>query len=366
MLSESNLRELLDFSAPEPMVSLYLATDPTEGNADVHRLRLRKMLKEIPTPGDQAAIERYFDHEHPWTGRSAAVFSCAPQNFFRAYPLALPVRDWLRIDTHAIVKPLVDLVDAYGGYGVVLVDKQGARLFSIHMGELREQQGILGETIKHTKHGGASAVPGRRGGVSGQTGHEDAVIERNMKDDVEFAVHFFEESRVRRVLIGGTDDNVAKFRSLLPKAWQSLVMGTFPMSMAASATEVVDKAIQVGLEAERHREARLIDTAITSAAKGSGGAVGLEEILKAVRDGRVLTLLIEDGFREPGYRCTTCGYLTTVKLENCPFCSGTFEEIPDAVELGIHSVLHAGGDVEIVHGSQALQNNGNIAALLRY
>ena len=55
----------------------------------------------------------------------------------------------------------------------------------------------------------------------------DEVVDRNMKDSVDFAVHFFEENRVRRVMIGGTDENVSLFRSLLPKSWQSLVMNSF-------------------------------------------------------------------------------------------------------------------------------------------
>jgi peptide subunit release factor 1 (eRF1) len=295
-----------------------------------------------------------------------AVFSCAPQNYFRAFPLAIPIQDWLRIDTRPIVKPLVDLLDAYGGYGVVMVDKQGARLFSIHMGELREQQGVVGEAVKHTKQGGASAVPGRRGGVAGQTHYEDEVVERNMKEVVDFSVHFFEVNHIRRVLIGGTEDNVAQFRGLLPKAWQSLVMGAFPVSMTATTAEVVEKATQVGLEAEHHREKRLIDAAINSAAKGGNGAVGLDDTLKAIHDGRVHTLLIDNGFREPGYRCTSCGFMTTEKLERCPFCSGRFEEIPDAVELGIRTVLHSGGEVEIVHDNPELQSAGCIAGLLRY
>jgi peptide subunit release factor 1 (eRF1) len=366
MLSERDLRELLDYSAPAPVVSLYLATDPTDGNADAHRLRLRNLLKEIDLPADQSAIERYFDHEHPWTGRSVAVFSCASQNYFRAFPLAIPVRDWLRIDTRPMVKPLVDLLDAYGGYGVVMVDKQGARLFAIHMGELRDQQGVLGEAVKHTKTGGASAMPGRRGGVAGQTHYEDEVVERNMKEVVEFAVHFFEENHIRRVLIGGPDDNVAQFRSLLPKAWQSLVMGSFPISMTATGPEVVDKAIQVGQEAERRREDRLIDTAINSAAKGGNGSLGLGDTLRAIHDGRVQTLLIDNGFREPGYHCTSCGYLTVDKVDRCPFCGSAFEEIPDAVEMGIRRVLTSGGDVEIIHDNPTLQTAGCIAGLLRY
>ncbi len=366
MLTESNLRELLDFSAPDPLVSLYLGTDPTSGNADAYRLRLRNMLKEVKLPQDVQAIERFFDREHDWTGRSVLIFSCAPQNFFRAYSLAIPVKDWLRIDNRPAVKPLADLMDAYGGYGVALVDKQGARLFSIHLGELCEQEGVLGEVVKHTKHGGASAVPGRRGGVAGQTHREDELVERNMKETVDFAVRFFEENHIRRILIGGTDDNIAKFRGMLPKAWQSLIVGTFPMAMTASKNEVLERALEIGQEAERRREARLVDAVVTGAAKGRGGVIHLDETLRALHEGRVQTLIIKDGFRAPGYRCTGCGFLTGEKMETCPYCGKTFDDIPDAVEMAVHQVLELGGEVEVLHDAQMTEKIGNIAALLRY
>ncbi len=260
MLSERDLRELMDYTSSDPILSVYLSTDPTEGNADAHRLRLRNLLKEIDLPGDIQAIDHYFDHEHDWTGRSVAVFSCAPQGFFRAYTLAIPIHSSLHVDRRPAIKPLVNLVDAYGGYGVILVDKQGARMFYFNLGELREQEGILGELVKHTKRGGASAVPGMRGGMAGKTHYEQEVIERNMKDEADAARRFFEEKHVRRVLIGGTENNVAMFRSLLPKSWQSLIVGTFPMSMTASQSEVLEKVMQVGREAEAHRETRVTDT----------------------------------------------------------------------------------------------------------
>ena len=131
-------------------------------------------------------------------------------------------------------------------------------LFSFHLGELREQEGIVGETIRHTKRGGASAMPGRRGGMAGQTNYTDETAERNMRDAVNFAAHFFSENNVRRVLIGGTDDNVALFRSMLPKSWQSLIVGTFPMSMTASADEVLARAMEIGAQAELRQETELL------------------------------------------------------------------------------------------------------------
>ncbi len=366
MLTDRDLQELLEYQAQHPVISVYINTDPSQGSADAYKLRLRSMLRGVDQREDVSAIEKYINHEHDWSGRSVAIFSCAPEDFFRAYPLAVPVRDRVRINNQPHVKPLADILDAYGGYGVALVDKQGARLFYFHLGELREQEGVLGETVKHTKRGGSSQFPGRRGGMAGQTNYADEIAERNMREASDFAAHFFAEKNVRRVLLSGTEDNLAMFRSLLPKSWQSLIVGTFPMSMNASKNEVLERAMQIGQEAERRREAQLVDAAITGAAKGRGGVVHLDETLNAVHDGRVQTLLIKDGFRAPGYRCTGCGYITTHKLDACPFCGKSFDNIPDAVELAVHKVMETGGDVEVLHDGQTTKEFGNIAALLRY
>ncbi len=169
MLSESDLRELIEFSATQPMLSIYLNTVPTEGNADAYKLRLRNMLIGVTLRKDVSAVERYFDHEYNWSGRSIAVFSSAADGFFRAHPLAVSVPSQVYVSGRPAVKPLADVLDAFGGYGVVIVDKQGARVFFFHLGELREQEGVMGEVVKHTKRGGASTFPGRRGGIAGQT-----------------------------------------------------------------------------------------------------------------------------------------------------------------------------------------------------
>jgi peptide chain release factor subunit 1 len=366
MLTESDLRELLEYSAPGPMLSVYLNTVPSEGNADVYKLRLRNLLKEVTLPQDVAAVEKYFNHEYDWAGRSVAVFSCAVGGFFRVYSLAVPISDQIYTSDRPAVKPLADILDAFGGYGVALVDKQGARLFFFHLGELREQEGVMGEVVKHTKRGGASSFPGRRGGTAGMTGYADEVVDRNMKESAEFASHFFEENHVRRVLIGGTDDNVGAFRGMLPKAWQSLVVGTFPMSMTDSHADVLSKAMQVCHDDHLRREKRLVDALITASAKGGAGVVGLDATLIAVHDGRVQTLLVSEGFQEPGYRCHSCGYLAAQSLLVCPLCSGKLDLIVDAVELAVQTVMKGGGMVEVVHADPAMEQAGRIGAILRY
>ena len=43
-------------------------------------------------------------------------------------------------------------------------------------------------------------------------------------------------------------------------------------------------------------------------------------------------LVVERGYRQSGYQCAGCGYLTAQEMDRCLFCGGTFVEIPDAAE----------------------------------
>ncbi len=366
MLLERDLQELLDYKAQHPVLSVYLNTDPALGSSDVYKLKLRSNLKGIDLPEDRAVVERYFDHEYDWSGRSVAVFSCAEESFFRAYPIAVSVRSRVRVSDHPHVKPLVDLLDSYGGYGVALIDKQGARLFSFHMGELQEQEGIVGESVRRAKHGGGSQASGRRGGETGQLIYREGSTERNMKESAEFASQFFAEYKIRRILIGGTDDNIALFRSHLPKTWQSLIVGSFPISMTASHAEVMERAMEIGKRTEEEREQKLLQTVITGAAKKRGGVTGLDATLKAIHEGRIQRLLIANGYRAPGFQCTGCGFITAKALTQCNFCNSKFEKITDAVELAVRKVLLDGGEVDVLHENQTLSKHGNIGGLLRY
>jgi peptide subunit release factor 1 (eRF1) len=187
-----------------------------------------------------------------------------------------------------------------------------------------------------------------------------------MKESVDFSVHFFEENKVRRVLICGTDENVKAFRNLLPKAWQSLVVGVFPMSMTASHIEVLNRALEIGREAEQRREAHLVDDLVTLAAKGGNAVTGLEPTLQAISQGRVQSLILLEGFRKRGYFCKEHGILSVHRENSEGSCGDTLEMVGDVVELGVSQVLRTGGAVEMITANPALEKAGSIGAVLRF
>jgi peptide chain release factor subunit 1 len=364
MFTEKDLRELADYQTQQSMLTIYLNTDPTMGNADSYRLRLKNMLKSVDLEKDVIKIEKFFETEYDWSGKSVAIFSDQKNNFFKTYFLAVPVPDLIHVGIRPNLRPLTGLLDSYGGYGVVLVDKQGARLFHFHLGELAEQEGVLGETVHQIKMGGS--VTGMRGGVASQTRTVEETVERNMRDIISFAVKFFEEKKIRRILLSGTDDNIALFRNYLPKMWQSLVVGTFPAAMTASYQDILQKALEIGNKAEEEREKHLAEKLITQSLKQAGAATGVEPTLKALNEGRVQMLVVQQGLHIPGYRCPQCNRITSLTEMVCNQCDSETISISDVISTAISITIKNGGEVDVIHNQALLEKYGGVGAFLRY
>jgi peptide chain release factor subunit 1 len=368
MWTEDDLQELLAYSPNSPVLSVYLDMEPGLTAADGHKLHLRQLVRpyESEASDDIEVLIRYLEHEHGGSGRALALFTCQQDGFFRSYPLAVPVRSRARMLDHPYVKPLADLLDMYGHFGVILVDRQRARIFHLHLGEMIDHDEFIGEEVRHIKSGGGSQAAGRRGGAAGQTRYADEIAERNLRQAGASATQFFKEHSVRRIVLGGSEETIAFFLDTLPTAMRSLVVGQFAVSMNAGQHEIIELALSAAQDAEQRRQDKLVERIVTAAAKGDDGVISLDQTLEAVHSGRVQTLVLAEGFNRAGYRCLGCGYLTVQSIDPCPFCGSAFERIEDAVEMAVREVMEKGGDVEVVRQNETLEDAGRIGALLRY
>ncbi len=361
MIAEKELQELIDFrSEGKKILSLYLNVDPTQ-NKDEYRLTLKSLLKEVAgqaSSRDVAEVEKFFDFEYDWQGKGVALFSCLEDNFWRVYPLAIPVENRVVVADKPHIKPLTDVLDDYGRYGVVLVDREGARLFLFRQGELEESEGTLGEETKRHKQGGWADSRYQR--------HEDGVAQRNLKEAADLTAKFCEGGRCSRIILGGTEETVAQFQEMLSKDIQEQVVGSMPVDMLASESEVLDRSLEVIQRVQQQREKALVERMITAAAKGELGAIGLADTMAAVQEGRAHILVVAEGYHDPGYRCVNCGYTTAQELSECGFCGDEMARTEDAVDAAIHQAIDLGVEVVIVKDSDDLEKAGNIGAILRY
>lgn len=365
MFTQENLDELLAFDAGDDhVVSLYVNADPSDHPMETIKLQVRGLLKEVEAPEDVERIEQYFDLVHDWGKPGVAIFSCSAQDFFRAYQTAVPFRNRVRIKSKPYVKPLLHLTKYYANYGVILIDRVGARFFDFHLGELQDTAGAMGEDVRKLKHGHGSSAAGRRGGQGGAR-QEDEQAQRNMRDAAEAAGHFFARKNIRRLFIGGTSENVAQFREMLPRQLQSCFAGAFPVDMDAGEQEVRERSLELLHELNAEREQRLVEQMLTNAARGSAAVTGLGPTLRMVSDGRVDTLLVSDGFRKPGFRHPASGYLAETADDDV-FGNADFEPVPDVVDEAVTRTLEQGGHVEVISDNAELEGAGRIGALLRY
>jgi peptide subunit release factor 1 (eRF1) len=371
MFTDQDLADLVAFRSDDaPVLSVYLNVDPTQQTTDQYKLILRSMLKEVAdeaAPADIEAVEHYLNFARDWQGKGLALFSCQAAGFWRSFPLAVPVHNRAYVAHRPYIKPLSDVLDAYGRYGVILVGREGARLFLFDLGELVEATGTLGEQVRRTKDGGGSGITGMRGGMNSRTARrEDAIIQRNLKEVVEAIGSFCDGKSCARLVLGGTDDNVSRLYDMLPKALQDKVIGQFNVDLGASEVEVQARAREVIEEVAQKREMELVDELFAGWKRGAGAAVGLSDTLAALQEHRARVLLVGAGYEESGYRCPSCRYLTLTDTGECPLCGTRMERVEDIVDTLVHRALEQGTAVEIVRGNEQLDLMGALGALLRY
>ncbi|MCB0001095.1 MAG: hypothetical protein KDI07_03025 [Anaerolineae bacterium] len=363
MIDQSELQKLVDFDAPRKdvtVLSLYLDVDPRSRTVEEYRLAMRHLLESVDGQAnkqDRARIERFVEKEYDRQGRGLVFFSCSAEDLWYAIPLMTPVNDTVFTGLRPYIKPLGGILDTYGRYGVVLVDKEGARIFVFNLGRVEGITDVVGEDVKRHKQGGWASSRFQR--------HEDEAAYRNLKEAADISAELVRTGQIRRLILAGTDANVAQFTTLLPKQSQQAIVTTFNADVSTSAGEIGERSLMLIREVDVTRKQQLVQRLVTTASKGGPAALGLGNTLAAGFAGRVHHLLLDDNFAAPAVRCDNCGYVGIEEADICPLCEAALRVLPDAADSLVRWAMTQ--DLEVTFlADNALQEAGHIGAFLRY
>ncbi|MCA9919094.1 MAG: hypothetical protein KC445_14125 [Anaerolineales bacterium] len=366
MITQEQFQALLSFEPGEQKVlSLYLDTDTGQTSTEAIKLMAKNLLREAEDlEKDAQAVDTYLNHSFDWKSPGLAVFSSRGGDYFEAFPTAVSFRNRLRITPKPYLKPVGHLLDYYAHYGVILVDKVGARFFAYHLGELQESDGFMGEEIHKLKDGRGSSAIGRRGGTGGAS-REEENARRNLREAASAAADFFNDKQIRRLFLGGTAENTAQFRELLPKQMQSCLADTFVMDMNAGEHEIRRETVRLLQTANAEREKKLVKSLLGTTASGGAAVVGLDDTLQAISNRRVQTLVISDGYRLPGYVDYASGFVVA-NLAKSPLSDRELTAVDDVIDSAFALSLNQGAHVEVIRDDPDLDNAGRIGAMLRF
>jgi peptide subunit release factor 1 (eRF1) len=377
MITKSDIEGLVQRKAvPEsPVLSVYLDIDQRKASHldRGFEAELENMLHSIQTgldekqlqsfSADAARVRQYISNLEA-QARGVIVFSDASEDFFWPREINASVRNRARWSETPYLVPLLQIVDEYERYGVVLVDKAQARLFTVFIGEIEEHHELLAPApVTHTKTSGTDHMLSENRLQSKAEAH----VYWHLKQVAQTIEKLIDHYGFDRLLLAGPVQATSELQHFFPKRVRSRVVERISLPIKASAGEVLEETLRVERQVERQVEKQIVDELI--AADGHHPVThGLERTVRALCERRVWRLVHADGINPRGGQCGNCGMLFAKTEGPCDYCGAAIKPVDDLLERMVEGVIEQDGKVEEVEGDAAvrLQQVGGIGAFLRF
>lgn len=291
--------------------------------------------------------------------RGVAIFACSADRLWQVVELPVPVATRVMVNDVPAVGQLEAVLREHEPIGVLMADRQRARMFVFELGELVERSELFEQVPRETDVRGLRD----RGGDHPQVLEEHTQQHLRTAAQVAFAV--WNQHPFTHLAIAAPDDLARQLEADLHPYLRERLCGRLSVPVTANHAEVLAAAQKVEAQVERTREARVVERLREAVAAGRKGVAGLADAVEALGDHRVSTLVVSQGFSAPGWRCPGCGALAAMG-PRCKRCGSGMREVEDLVEDAVEEALAQSCQVEICVGNADLDVMGRAGALLRY
>lgn len=350
-----------------PVVSCYLDVDGRRytSNLDV-QAQLDQLVRQIrasgsgPAPAD-ADLDRVRAHARGFDRkgvRGLAMFSCQARDLWQEF--ALPVRfvPQLVVNGRPAVFQLEDVLDEYERFGLLLADRERARMFVYELGALKEHTEQYDPLVRKGLDNRGEMVKTR---VESQKAEQ---VHQHVKRAAELAFSVYKDEAFDRLLLGGPPEILSDLEAALHPYLRDRLGGRVKVGVASAPEEVRVAAMAAEEQAERRTEAELVALLKEEAGAGGRGVAGLKATLMALNEQRADRLFVSHGYVQEGWQCPNCGILAPIG-PTCPGCAKSMTRLADVVEEAVHVALRQNCRVEVCQNAD-LDVLGRIGALLRY
>jgi peptide chain release factor subunit 1 len=363
-----------------PVTTLYLNVDGRENiRPEDYRHRLETMVKEALSKesdetrikfieSDLARISHFVNDEFERNNtRGLAVFACG-DDLWQTIELTLPVEDHLVVNRTPHVRILETLLDEYETIGVLITDKQKARLLVIELGRIVEREEVVDPVPRHDDDKGDWEKDHVRD-------HSAAIASQHMRNAATAMFDLYQRCHFEHLVVFVADELKDELCKNLHDYLKQRKVGRGNLPLNTSDHEIVNASHGLVQKWKRNRENEDVsrlraalainDVARRSSGELVGAVVGLEDTLQAIYEKRVETLLVSAGFTAEGWRCPGCNCIATVG-RRCRVCGDEMTLVDDVVEEAVEDAIGQKCRVEFCSDNADLDVMGRIGALLRF
>ncbi len=371
LLTPAALRQLGTIqSADEPIVSLYLELTPARRLKDAWHVAFKNLVRtrlaslkdrrlREQVASELARIELALKEGLPAMGRGVAFFVCESLGLWRQIALPIPLPDRLELASTPYTRPLVRTRDEHDRFVVALLSREHSRFFISQIGYVEEVLTLTG--------------PRLRGLVTDW-------IDWNQRDDLELQlIHqegkalatiaslVFQQFEARYLLFSAPEKLKPSFLEHLPKAIREQVGGECSVDVHAPVHQVAEAIEPVQRAVEAREEVRTLERIQESLPER--GVWGVESVIDAINQRRVMTVAVDDAFQVPGGYCPHCELLVLDASKPCPACGQPVEAEGDLVDRALEMALAQDATIELVRSEAArtlMAQHAPMGALLRF
>jgi len=291
--------------------------------------------------------------------RGLAIFASEPAGLFEVLKLPRPVEHKVAISDSPCVQPLAQ-IGAGELWWLLLCDRRRVRLLAGTVDGMVEVWRQDDDTKGQHEQGGWSQARYQRSVDKEAEDHlraVDAELQRRLRG-----------TRIAGLLLGGPKETVTQLEGMLHADVKRCLQGRFDADVwNTSADEVLQAARPVLDELTARRDHELLERVNEGLGTGGRAARGLTDVLEAVVERRVDTLIVQEGFSAKGTRCPQCGWLGVSAGAQCPADGTITEKVDDVVGAAVASAFAQDARVRYLPLDDTnLEQKGSIAALLRF
>ena len=368
-LSPDTLRRLAELRPEDgKVISIYLNLDPTEfASGPARATAINSLLDEAdrlareeatPVREDVERIRELFKTFDFQGAHGVAVFACGSEDLLDVIKLPRPVDSGVVIDESPYVEPLVE-VQAAALYGVVLVNRQTARIFRGSRDQLEEVARVDDEVHRRHDQGGWSQARYQRS--------VDKEAQDHLKNTNEELLRRHNRRPFDALFVAAPEAVYKDFCSQLHPYLSERLVSRVEVDVENTAIDDVKHAAEDAIATyERGLEKEMLDRLLEGAGTGGRAATGLEFTLNALNEQRVEVLLLQDNFDGAGVCCPQCGWLGVGGVRECPADGTETVERDDVTDLAIRRAITQSARVVVVRDDERLEPLGSIAAVLRF
>jgi hypothetical protein len=304
-----------------------------------------------------ALVQQWLD-DHPAGQGSVCVFACYALDLVRGFRLDMELPTDVRVGVAPYVRPLAELQDEYQTFAVVAADNAATRVFLLTATQSEVVGKIRGDIKNHVKKGGWSQKRYER--------RRDNALHHYSVEVADFLAQLWRREQFDRIVLTGSAETIAAIGAELDPPLLERVIARDTIDLKAGDEALVAQAFEHYWAAERAAEREVWARVRAEYKSGGLAAVGAEDVLEAVQNGRAEVIVAERDAQIGAMRCADCENTAVGTAQTCTFC-GASAMIPfDLLNEVTRQAELTGAHVEYADPIPGLTAVGGIAALLRY